>query len=124
VVGFFAVILCFESSLVAVVTFVSVLAVALYVFVGVAAAVSRLRDRVTVRPFRMPIWPVWPTVAVAGSIAALTQQTHRDLLIVGGLFAAGLLYYALYLRRRGGPIAQPAQPARDDWSELDGTAAV
>ncbi|MDX6430093.1 MAG: hypothetical protein QOE54_2459 [Streptosporangiaceae bacterium] len=124
VVGVFAVILCFMSSLVAVVTFVSVLAVALYIFVGVAAVVSRLRDRVTPRPFRMPIWPLWPAVAVAGSIAALTQQTNRDLVSVGGLFAAGLLYYGLYLRRRAEPMAKLAQPAQGDSSELDGTAAI
>jgi amino acid transporter len=124
VVGVCAVILCFLSNLVAVVTFVSVLAVLLYVFVGVAAVVSRLRDRVTPRPFRMPIWPVWPCVAVAGSIAALTQQADHDLVIVGGLYAAGLLYYALYLRRHGGPGARRANRAQEDASELDGTATV
>jgi amino acid transporter len=113
VVGVFAVILCFLSNLVAVVTFVSVLTLLLYVFVGVAVVTSRLRDRGARRPFRMPAWPVWPVVAVAGSIAALTQQTHHDLVIVGVLYAAGLLYYAFYLRRRGAPPTERS-PEPDD----------
>jgi amino acid transporter len=121
VVGVFAVVLCFLSNLVAVVTFVSVLALLLYVFVGVAAVISRLRDRAVQRPFRMPVWPVWPLVAVAGSVTALTQQTHRDLVIVACLYAAGLLYYALYLRRRGAPLARPDQHIPPD---VDATTAV
>lgn len=121
VVGFFAVVLCFASNLVAVVTFVSVLALLLYVFVGVAAISSRLRDRTSERPFRMPVWPIWPAVAVAGSIVALSQQTHQDLLIVVGLYAAGILYYALYLRPRSGRLARLA---KDDGLRLDGPKVV
>jgi amino acid transporter len=121
VIGGFAVILCFFSNLVAVVTFVSVLALLLYVFVGVAAVISRLRDRGAQRPFRMPVWPVWPIAAVAGSVVALTQQAHHDLVIVGVLYVAGLLYYGLYLRRRGEPLGRPA---REDSPDLNGSQAV
>jgi len=117
VVGVFAVVLCFAASLVAVVTFVSVLALLLYVFIGVAAISSRLRDGTSERPFRMPIWPLWPTIAVAGSITALSQQTHQDLVIVVVLYAAGLLYYAFYLRPRSGRLARLAA---DDVLRLDG----
>ena len=117
VVGVFAVVLCFLSNLVAVVTFVSVLALLLYVFVGVAAVISRLRDRTAKRPFRMPIWPLWPIVTVGGSVVALTQQAHHDLLIVGGLYVAGLLYYGLYLRRRGEPLRPAATTHSRDLDE-------
>lgn len=120
-VGFFAVVLCFFSNIVAVVTFVSVTAVLLYIFIGVAAVVSRLRDRTTKRPFRMPIWPVWPATAVIGSVAALTQQPHRDLLIVAGIYLAGLLYYALYLRTRGRRLEQLAV---DDTLQLHGSKVI
>jgi amino acid transporter len=120
-VGFFAVVLCFFSNLVAVVTFVSVLALLLYVFVGVAAVVSRLRDRTTRRPFRMPIWPLWPAVAIIGSVTALTQQAHRDLLIVVGIYVAGLLYYALYLRRRSSRLQRLAA---EDTLQLDGPKVI
>ncbi len=117
VVGVFAVVLCFAASLVAVVTFVSVLALLLYVFIDVAAISSRLRDGTSERPFRMPIWPLWPIIAVAGSITALSQQTHQDLVIVVVLYAAGLLYYAFYLRPRSGRLARLAA---DDVLRLDG----
>jgi amino acid transporter len=120
-VGFFAVVLCFFSNLVAVVTFVSVLTLLLYVFVGVAAVVSRLRDGTTNRPFRMPIWPLWPAVAVIGSVVALTQQAHSDLFIVVAIYVAGLVYYAVYLRPRS---ARLQRLAADDALDLEGPKVV
>ncbi len=105
VVGLFATVLCFLSDIVAVVTFVSVLTIAIYVFVGVTAIVSRLRDRTATRTFRMPLFPIPPLVAIIGAAVALSQQTTRDLLIVVILYAAGLAYYFLYLRSKTAAMA-------------------
>lgn len=105
VVGVFATVLCFLSNIVAVVTFVSVLTIAIYVFVGVTAIVSRLRDRSVRRSFRMPLFPAPPLIAIAGAVLALSQQSRRDLLIVVAIYAAGLLYYAFYLRRKATAMA-------------------
>jgi amino acid transporter len=100
VVGFFATVLCFLSDIVAVVTFVSVLTIAIYVFVGVTVIVSRMRDRGTHRPFRMPLFPLPPLLAIIGAVLALSQQSARDLVIVAVIYAAGLAYYFLYLRSK------------------------
>jgi amino acid transporter len=99
-VGACATVLCFLSDIVAVVTFVSVLTIAIYVFVGVTAIVSRIRDKDGPRTFRMPLFPLPPVIAIAGAVLALSQQTGRDLLIVAIIYAAGLAYYFLYLRSK------------------------
>jgi amino acid transporter len=100
VVGFFATVLCFLSDIVAVVTFVSVLTIAIYVFVGVTVIVSRMRDRDAPRTFRMPLFPLPPLLAIVGAALALSQQSTRDLVIVAVIYAAGLAYYFLYLRSK------------------------
>lgn len=119
VIGVPAIVLCWLSSLVAVVTFVSVLTITLYVFVAVAAIVHRVRERGVDRPFRMPLWPLPPVIAIVGAGIALSQQAPHDLLIVAILFALGLLYFAFYLRPRGkgvtslGSSAPADAPAQD-----------
>jgi hypothetical protein len=61
--------------------------------------VSRVRQRELPRPFRMPLWPAPPLIALVGVAIALSKQTQRDLLIVGGIVVFGIAYYALYIRR-------------------------
>jgi amino acid transporter len=99
-VGACATVLCFLSDIVAVVTFVSVMTIVIYIFVGVTAIVSRLRDRTAPRTFRMPLFPLPPALAIVGAVLALSQQTGRDLIIVAVIYAAGLAYYFLYLRSK------------------------
>jgi amino acid transporter len=77
-----------------------VLTIAIYVFVGVTVIVSRIRDRGTHRPFRMPLFPLPPLLAIVGAALALSQQSTRDLIIVAVIYAAGLAYYFLYLRSK------------------------
>jgi hypothetical protein len=48
----------------------------------------------------MPLWPLPPLVALAGVAATVLLQTGRDLAIVAGILAAGVLYEAVYLRPR------------------------
>jgi amino acid transporter len=99
-VGACATLLCFLSNIVAVVTFVSVLTIAIYVFVGVTAIVSRLRDRDAPRTFRLPLFPLPPVLAIVGAGLALSQQSSRDLIIVAVIYGGGLLYYFAYLRSK------------------------
>lgn len=100
VIGALATVLCFASDLVAVVTFVSVLTILLYVFIGVAAIVSRHRDPHGFRPFRLPLWPVTPLIAIAGALLALSQQATKDLVAVAIIYGLGVAYYLFYLRSR------------------------
>jgi hypothetical protein len=48
----------------------------------------------------MPLWPLPPTVALAGVAATVLLQTGRDLAVVAGILAAGVLYDLAYLRPR------------------------
>ncbi|MBO0702494.1 MAG: APC family permease [Candidatus Dormibacteraeota bacterium] len=106
VVGALATILCFQSSLVAVVTFTAVLIVILYGLIAISALVSRVRQRSLPRPSRMPLWPLPPVLALAGVVLALTQQKVSDLLLAAAIFAAALIYYFAFVRPRSGKYWQ------------------
>jgi len=116
VVGGLASALTFFSNLVAVVTFTSVLIIILYALIAISALVSRVRQPGATRPYRMPLWPLPPIVALVGVVIAITQQKGSDLLICAAIFVVGLVYYAAYLRSRrathwaAGPVG-PATPS-------------
>lgn len=116
VVGSLAAALTFFSDAVLAVTFTGVLIAVNYALVAVSALVSRARQPRLARPWRMPLWPVPPLVALVGVGIAVSQQTATDLLIVAGIFAVGAAYYALFLRPRSSthwrdPENLPAQEA-------------
>ncbi|MCF3946603.1 APC family permease [Acidiphilium sp. AL] len=109
-VGICATILAYQFTLVSVVTFTSVLLVVLYALVAISAIVHRVRSRGEATPFRMPFWPVPPLIALIGSAVTLYEQTYQDILTVVAIFVAGLIYYGLYLGRRGVGYAPSAVP--------------
>jgi amino acid transporter len=98
-IGGCATVLCIFSSLQSVVSSTAVMIIALYALIAISALVSRMRQRDHARPFRMPLWPAPPLIALIGVVVALSKQTQRDLFIVGGLFVFGAVYYAVFLRR-------------------------
>jgi amino acid transporter len=102
IVGALATILCFQSSLITVVTFTAVLIVVLYGLIAVSALVSRVRQKHLERPSKMPLWPVPPIIALVGVVLALTKQKGSDLWLCAAIFAAALLYYFLFVRPRPG----------------------
>lgn len=114
VLGTFATILCFASDIVAVVTFVSVFTILIYVFVGVATIVSRQRDKHVHRTFRLPLYPLPPLLAIAGALLALSQQAGKDLFVVVIVYGLGLAYYFLYLRSRREAMAALREPKLAD----------
>ncbi|RIV26204.1 amino acid permease [Alicyclobacillaceae bacterium I2511] len=92
--------LCYFTTLNNLITFTGVIIVVIYLLVALSAIVSRIRNRSAVRPFRMPIWPIPPVIAVLGVLIALSQQAQRDLIITAVLIVVGLLYWFAYLRVR------------------------
>lgn len=110
VVGTCATILCFASDIVAVVTFVSVLTISIYVFVGVTTIVSRQRDKGALRTFRLPLYPLPPLLAILGALLALSQQASKDLIAVAIIYGLGLVYYFFYLRSRREAMAALREP--------------
>jgi amino acid transporter len=99
-VGAAALALTAVSDYAAAVTFASLTVVATFALIALSALVSRVLQPDPERPYRMPLWPLPPLVALAGVAATVLLQTGRDLLIVAGILVAGALYDAVYLRRR------------------------
>ncbi len=99
-VGICGAILCVQSSLISVVTFTSVLIIVLYALIAISAIVSRFTQRRLERPFRMPLWPVSPLIALAGVGVALSQQKGSDLIIVAAILVGGIVYYLGFLMPR------------------------
>jgi amino acid transporter len=101
IVGALATILSYQGTLVSVVTFTAVLLIVLYGLIAISALVSRVRQRNLPRPWKMPLWPVPPIIALVGVGIALSQQKVADLITVVVIFAAGLIYFVLFIRPRG-----------------------
>ena len=101
IVGVLATILSFQGSLIAVVTFTAVLLIVLYGLICISALVSRFTQKSLPRPWKMPFWPAPPIIGLVGVVIALTQQKINDLLLVAGIFLAGLIYYYFFIRPRG-----------------------
>ena len=112
-IGIIGAVLTATSSVAALVTFTGVLLVVEYGLIAVAALYSRVYQKDVNRPYRMPLWPLPPLVALAGTIYTLSLQTLRDLLIVAGIFVASLIYYLVYLRPRGGTHWQMLEAVHD-----------
>ncbi len=100
VLGIGNAILCYFASLAMLITFTGVVIVVIYLMVAIAALVSRARDKSLERPWRMPLWPLPPVVAILGVALALTQQLTRDLIITAVIVIVAAVYYLAYLRPR------------------------
>lgn len=100
VVGLPAAVLTLFAGAVEAVTFAGVAVAFNYALVAACAIVSRIRHPGHVRPWRMPLWPLPPTVALVGVLVAISQQEAANLLVVTGISVAAVVYYALYLRPR------------------------
>ncbi|MDR3578098.1 MAG: APC family permease [Anaerolineaceae bacterium] len=98
VVGVMAGVLVFFSSLLAAVTFISVMIVLLYALIAVCDITARIRG---MKPgFKMPFWPLPPVLAILGALAALSQQKVADIAISAGVVVLALIYYYAYLKPR------------------------
>jgi amino acid transporter len=104
VLGLIGACFVFWSNLSSLLSFTSVLVVVLYALVAISSFVVRIRMKQTERPYRIPLWPLPPAIALIGSIAALTQQTGKDLITVGCIIVASVLYYLVYLKKKEGRI--------------------
>jgi amino acid transporter len=107
----------------AAVTFASLTVVLTFALIALSALVSRVRQPGLARPYRMPLWPLPPLVALAGVAATVALQTGQDLAIVAGILAAGVLYDTVYLRPRHDThwlLLEPlvSEPAGDDQAVL------
>jgi amino acid transporter len=99
-IGVSALALSAVTDYAAAVTFASLTVVVTFALIALSALASRLRQPGLARPYRMPLWPLPPLVALTGVAVTVLLQTGRDLAIVATILAAGILYEAAYLRPR------------------------
>jgi amino acid transporter len=97
--GIACAVFCYLTSLTSLITFTSVMIVTIYLLIATAAIVSRLRERDAQRPFRMPLWPLPPVLAIVGIGLTLRYQKFGDIIITLVTIAIALLYWLAYLRR-------------------------
>jgi amino acid transporter len=90
---------CCLTSLTSLITFTSVMIVAIYLLIAAAAIVSRLRERDAERSFKMPLWPLPPVLAIIGIALTLRYQKFGDIIITLITIAIAVLYWLAYLHR-------------------------
>lgn len=100
VLGVIGAVFCFFSNIGNLISFTSVLVVCLYATIAVSWFIVKSKTPKAEKPYRNPIGIIAPIVAIVGSVAALTQQAHKDLITVACIVVVAYLYYVLYLRRR------------------------
>jgi amino acid transporter len=99
-IGIAALTLTAVSDYAAAVTFASLTVVVTFALIALSALASRRWQPGLDRPYRMPLWPLPPLVALPGVAVTVVLQTRRDLAIVAAILAAGVVYDAVYLRPR------------------------
>ena len=92
-------VLCFFTSLTELITFTSVIIATVYALIAISSIVSRRRAATAERPFRMPLWPVPPVIALIGIVVAVRYQRFSDVAITAVVVAAAILYWLAYGRR-------------------------
>jgi amino acid transporter len=90
------------SDYAAAVTFASLIVVTTYALIALSTLASRVLEPDLARPYRLPLWPLPPVVALVGVAVTALLQTGRDLAIVAAILAAAVLYDLAYLRPRRG----------------------
>jgi amino acid transporter len=98
-------ILCGTTSKLAVITFTGVILAFTYILIALSAIAVRLRFKNLPPHYKMPLWPVFPSIALIGVVymlVKLTQMQWKDLAIGIGAGVGALIYYYAYLYPRRG----------------------
>jgi amino acid transporter len=81
---------------------IGALLTAIYLLIAIAAIVNRIRHSDRSRPYRMPLWPVAPVLALAVLAYVMTQQATNDLWIAAGFVLIALAYHRFCLASGAG----------------------
>ncbi|QPC91712.1 APC family permease [Mesorhizobium sp. INR15] len=87
--------LVFVSQLDWLIIFSGTMITAVYFCVGLAALWSRIKDKTSPRPFRMPLWPIPALVVTLFTGFALMQQETQYLIGEVVVIGAGIVLFAL-----------------------------
>lgn len=113
-VGIVGAILCLTVDLGTLITLTGASLVADYALIALAALVGRYVGTTDGAPYRMPLWPIPPLLALAALIYVTLQQSTTALIVTGGTILIGLVYWALYIRPQGVRAWDLKEPLRDE----------
>jgi amino acid transporter len=110
-VGVIGVVLCLAVDLNTLIMLTGASLVLNYAGIALAALVGRATGATKDSPYRMPIWPVPPILALLALLYITAQQSQTALLVTGGTILVGLVYWAIFIyprRDRAWTLKQPA----------------
>ncbi|HEX8939467.1 MAG TPA: APC family permease [Candidatus Limnocylindrales bacterium] len=116
-VGVVSAVLCIAVDLNTLITLTGAALVADYAFVALAALVGRYTGATAGSPYRMPLWPLPPILALAALAYITTQQTSTALIVAGGTILIGLVYWAVVILPQRGRAWNLREPLRDELEE-------
>jgi amino acid transporter len=114
VVGVLGVIFSLGVDLNTLITLTGASLVANYALIAIAAIVGRISGATTDSPYRMPLWPLPPVLALAGTAYVATQQSSTALIVTGLTIVIGLVYWAIVILPQGGRAWNLREPLRDE----------
>ena len=117
IVGIVSAVLCLTVDLGTLITLTGAALVMDYFLVALAALVGRQIGATSASPYRMPLWPLPPILALVALAYIITQQTQTALVVAGGTILIGLIYWAIVILPQRGRAWNLKEPLRD---ELDG----
>jgi amino acid transporter len=112
-VGVIGVILCLAVDLNTLIMLTGASLVLNYAGIALAALVGRAVGATAHSPYRMPLWPVPPVIALLALLYITAQQTQTALLVTGGTIAIGLIYWVVFIYPRRDRAWQLKEPALD-----------
>lgn len=112
-IGAVGVVLCLTVSLEDLITLTGASLVANYALIAIAAFVGRVTGATRDSPYRMPLFPLPPILALAALVYVTTEQTQKSLVVTGVTMAIGLAYYLIYIWPRRDRAWQMRLPTLD-----------
>lgn len=114
IVGVLGAILCLTVPLDTLVNLTGASLVADYALIAVAALVARITRATAHSPYRMPIWPLPPLLALGSLAYVFTQQSNLLLEVTLITMAIGLVYWLVVILPQRGKAWNLRQAALDE----------
>ena len=111
--GIIAAILCLTVPLTTLINLTGASLVVSYSLIAIAALIARPLGATNHGPYRMPLWPLPPVLALLALVYVATQQPQNLLIITGVELLIGLAWWALVVLPQRGRAWTLKQPSLD-----------
>lgn len=114
VVGIVSAILCMTVDLNTLITLTGANLVVDYALIALAALVARAVGATAGSPYRMPMWPLPPILALLALVYVTTQQGLIYLQVTGATIGIGFVYWLIVILPQRGRAWNLREPLRDE----------